>query len=437
MTALDTFQKFIDDEEASTCYITGMAGTGKTTSLAELIEWCMANSVNTVTCAFTHQAVKVLTSKVPYGANNILCTLHSYLKKRPGVNGEATKLAHMDVNTQVALPDHIDVLFVDEFSMIGDRDYESINTLQYGEEGKLVTKVIYIGDVNQLPPVKDEFSIIPKEPYWIQLTQIHRQANDNPLINTLIDLNAYINGERVCKLEPHDKFIRGVDIVDLYKQCTKTKILLAYTNAQVEYLNSIVQGRAEPIIGDILFCPTIRKSFTLQNISKTTMEITNIKGEVVDHTDIYRTLDTLRAIDKVEFFTVASDEGEESTRAVVFGHDSYLKIKQNLAKIAVKTNRDIENKFNTKPSWWANSNWAHPLAKARKEAWKNYLAFNSNVVCMDFNHAMTIHKCQGSTYEQVFIDMKDVGKCADKDYKMYLKLLYVAISRASDIVYTN
>lgn len=437
MTMLDTFKQFLEDKEASTCYITGMAGTGKTTSLKELIQYCIDSGLTSVTCAFTHQAVKVLSGKVPYGDKNVLCTLHSYLKKRPGINGEATKLAHLEINTQVALPDVINILFVDEFSMIGERDHEDINTLQFNEEGELVTKVVYIGDVNQLPPVKDEFTIEPKEPYWIKLTKIHRQAGDNPLINTLIDLNAYINGERVAKLTPHESFIRGVDIVDKYKECSTSKILLAYTNEQVESLNAIIEGKNRPDPGDVLFSPTLRKTFTLQKADKTTHYITNIKGDVIDTLDQYRTLDTLQLIPDVEFFTVTNDEGIEDIRAVVFGHNSFLQRKQELGKVAAKTNRDIEKKFNQKPSWWAKSNWSHPLAKARKDAWKNFLAFSSNVICIDFNHAMTIHKCQGSTFENVFLDMEDIGKCADYDYKLYLKLLYVGISRASEKVYTN
>lgn len=433
---LEQFIAFIEDKEASTCFITGMAGTGKTTSLGELLQWCIDNNKNTVTCAFTHQAVKILASKVPLSAKNVLCTLHSYLKKRPGVNGSATKLAHIDINTQVSLPEVIDILFVDEFSMVGERDTETINTLQFNEEGELITKVVYIGDINQLPPVKDEFSLEPKGPHWIKLTKIHRQTKDNPLIDTLISLNDYINGIAVTKLDPHEKFIRNQDIVELYKECNKSKIMLAYTNAKVEHLNCLVQGYDRPRQGDTLFCPTVRKIYTLQDIKPSIHCIHNIKGELLDDFDKYKTLDTLHKMG-LEFFIVTNDEGEEHNRAVVFGHDSYLNKQQELGKEAVKTNRDIERKYSTQPANWAKSNWSNPLAKARSEAWKRFLAFKTNVVCMDFNHSMTIHRCQGSTYENVFMDMEDIGKCANQDYKLYLKLLYVAISRASDTVYTN
>lgn len=89
------------------------------------------------------------------------------------------------------------------------------------------------------------------------------------------------------------------------------------------------------------------------------------------------------------------------------------------------------------PTQWSKTNYKHELAKKRGDAWKKYLSFKDCVVCVDFPHALTVHKSQGSTYENVFLDMEDLGKCADKDYDLYLRLMYVAVSRASDKVYTN
>lgn len=79
----------------------------------------------------------------------------------------------------------------------------------------------------------------------------------------------------------------------------------------------------------------------------------------------------------------------------------------------------------------------HPLAKKRKNAWKYYLSFKSCVICLDFAHAMTVHKSQGSTYDTVYLDTEDIGKCSNYDYELYLKLMYVGISRAAQKVYTN
>ena len=86
---------------------------------------------------------------------------------------------------------------------------------------------------------------------------------------------------------------------------------------------------------------------------------------------------------------------------------------------------------------WADANRDHPMARARGKAWSHVMSFKDCVLCLDFVHAMTVHKSQGSTYENVYIDIQDLGRCADKDYTMYLKLLYVAVSRASHKVFTN
>ena len=44
------------------------------------------------------------------------------------------------------------------------------------------------------------------------------------------------------------------------------------------------------------------------------------------------------------------------------------------------------------------------------------------------NFALTIHKSQGSTYDEVFIDLDDMKSI--KDLRELAKLLYVAMSRA-------
>lgn len=46
--------------------------------------------------------------------------------------------------------------------------------------------------------------------------------------------------------------------------------------------------------------------------------------------------------------------------------------------------------------------------------------------------AATIHKAQGSTYNQVFIDLSDLSTCRNPD--MAARLLYVAFSRAKERV---
>lgn len=475
---LNTFIDFMDDENAPAMYIVGVAGTGKTTSLADILQYCIEQKYVSVTCAYTHKAVGILRSKLPKETDtHIICTLHKYLKKRPTINTTATKIKDVEGNSQVAIPDKVDVLFIDEFSMIGEKDYVDIADLQYANivkieakitelhdlldtdeldtqeeiaikkeidklkviiEGDLVTKVVYIGDPNQLPPVKDMQTIVPGGKYCVTLTHIHRQKGDNPLIDTLMKLNDYINDKPAEPLVEHTNFIRNTNIVEGYKKCKTSKIILAYTNACVEELNAKIQGKIKPEQSDEVYTPTIRQLFTVEDIYPTGEcdHILNIKGDIVQRHEKFKTLETLESIKEVEFFALMDTEMRLSQRAAVFGHSTYLLKSQELAKIAVDINRKIELKYGNAKEW-ADKNWADPLAKERAKAWREYLSFKNNVICLDFKHAMTIHKSQGSTYKNVFLDIEDIGKCADQDYKIYLKLLYVAISRASDKVYTS
>lgn len=457
----DKFEAFIKDKEAPAMYITGIAGTGKTTSLKKLVNYLASKGKNVVVCAHTHKAVQVLREKLDEHTNVRICTLHSFLKKRPTVNLSAKEVREVEGNKQVDTPDIVDFVFLDEFSMVGEKDYVDIQSLQYFteeqierlkikcelegkpftnvKEGDIATKFIYVGDPNQLPPVKDVQVVYPEGKYQVKLEVVHRQANGNLLIDTLTQLNSFINGAEPTGLLEHSTFERNVDIVDKYLSYkTDNKIILAYTNAKVEELNTRIQGRDIPEPGDILFCPTNRKKYTLLARSDFATSITNAQDTALELGSRYKTLETINELEGIMFLTVADEEDKESTKAVIFGNASYMEKQEKLASSAVAINKIIQNKYPDIPlKDWVQANWREPLAISRKEAWKNYLSFKDFVVCMDFAHAMTIHKSQGSTYDYVFLDTKDIEKCSVRDYTMYLRLLYVAISRAAEKVYTN
>ena len=432
---LNMFKDFLADENAACMYITGVAGTGKTTSLSELLTFCYDEKIKAIATAYTHKACSVLRTKLPKEA--VISTLHSFLSKRPTINDKALIVTHVNGNTSAGAIEEVDVLFIDEFSMVGEKDYLDISDLQYDDEGNVKVKVVYIGDPNQLPPVRDIKAIEPGGKYWYKLTHIYRQANGNPLIDNLIALNDYINGEEPQALVEHENLLRGVDIAKLYKQDRQSKILLAYTNAQVEHLNATIQGRLYPIEGDALFSPTIRQHYTLVEVAKDCNAILTYTDKLLELNSKYKTLEAIHNIEGVGFYYVTDTKGNEEPRAAVFGHARYLEVQQSLASKAVFINKQIMSEFNEDPKEWSKNNWQHPTAKARGKAWASYLSFKDCVMCLDFAHAMTVHKSQGSTYENVYIDTEDLSRCADKDYIMYLKLLYVAISRASNKVFTN
>lgn len=439
MSPLNKFKQFLEDKDAWNMYITGRAGTGKTTSLAELVDYLIAEQVPYLVCAHTHKACGVLRDKLRKGAD--VSTLHKFLRKRPAINTHAVKHQHVETNTQMASPEIVQVLFVDEYSMVGEKDYMDIVALQDSDyDGECAMKVVYIGDPYQLPPVKDMQTIVPNGQYHISLQKTYRtEAPD--LLDVMANLVSYIEGEQNAKPIPSsESLVRGQDLVETYKAIKEQdKVLLAYTNKAVQELNASIAQRHAPIEGDELFSPNLKHFYTFDRelIPEEVYEIDLYDGTLGYDTK-YRTLEHLVTIPDVKFYQLFDKTTQsEAILATVFGHYSYKMMIHKYQKAAADSNAVIEKEFKQQAAHWSKLNPTHKLARQRAKAWRDYLTIKDCMMCLDFPHAMTIHKSQGSTYKHVLIDTNDLYLCAENDFKMYLKLMYVAISRASQKVYTN
>lgn len=437
---IETFKKFVDDPQAFEMFVTGQAGTGKTTSLAHLIEYCKENQIKCLVSAFTHKACRVLESKLPQGTE--ISTLHSFLNKRPSINEHATKKDHINVSRQhKEVQEAPQVLFLDEFGMVGEKDYMDIGLAQDPNyEGTPVMKVVYLGDLNQLPPVGDIQTIIPHDPYWIKLTKIYRQEGNDGLMDPLCELVKFIEGSAPAQpLAATDSFIRGCDLIEEYHNCKDDdKVLLAFTNQRVESLNRLIKGRDELHEMDEVFSPNLREFFLYETwCKKEEVETIGLPwGEDLGFNSKYKTLEHLLSIHD-EFAYLQNEDEETKVYAIEFGHYQYKLKMDEFAREAADANKAIEDAFGMGGKTFAQQNKTHPMSRRRAKAWRDYLTYKDCVICVDFPFAMTVHKSQGSTYNYVFVDTQDLYKCATNDYKLFLKLMYVAISRAAKKVYTN
>ena len=270
------------------------------------------------------------------------------------------------------------------------------------------------------------------------LTEVKRQAKDNPLGEALEQLVANIEGAPVVPLITSNKFLRGRDIVSMYNSCeTNDKVILAYTNRNVQELNASIQGRSLPQEGDKLFSPTTKKRYTFCQWIANPTQIELPFGEPLVLNSKFKTLEYLIQ-NKTTFAGVYTEEGDLITIATVFGHYDYKCLMDEFKIEAAHANKEIEQAYKGyKAAGWSKANPHQPLARKRAKAWRDFLSFNESTICLDFAHAMTVHKSQGSTIDTVFLDSDDLYKAAHFSFNMYLRLMYVALSRASNMVITN
>lgn len=143
--------------------LAGYAGTGKST-IAGILN---TEYSNVHFCAYTGKAAQVLRSK---GCDNASTVHGAIYKLIPGSNPARFTLDHSSRITKSSL------VIVDEFSMLPE---EIINDLE-----KLASKVLYLGDPFQLPPVVGNCILTPD----FTLTEVHRQALDSPVLRAATDV---------------------------------------------------------------------------------------------------------------------------------------------------------------------------------------------------------------------------------------------------------
>ena len=439
---LKMIQAFLQDPYNDTAYLTGRAGTGKTTEIIDVCTYLYREQIPFVVCAYTHKACEVLASKFPPELQPFICTLHSFLGKRPGINDQALSLKHVDYNFTSSTSVRPALLIIDEFSMVGEKDVMDIRAVQDpSTDTDKPMKVLLVGDTYQLPPVGDQQTIRPGGKYHVNLTELKR-TDKADLAEAMTKIIRYLDGsEPVQALQSSANLVRGQNIVQLYKESTEpNKKILAWTNEAVQSLNAAVMGRSEPSVGDILFCTSNRQEYRYLGIVPPE-RVTKVKTPMQDLElgSKYKTLEYLVSLPYISFLAVEDlDTNEELVIATVFGMKNYLDKEKQLTSAAVVANKSIATQHATDSvTEWCKANSTTALANARRKAWRECITFKDATMQLDFNHALTVHKSQGSTYTEVYIDTDDLFKCADMSFQLYLRLMYVAISRASQKVYTT
>ncbi|WP_028034912.1 ATP-dependent RecD-like DNA helicase [Chelativorans sp. J32] len=340
----------------------GYAGTGKTT-LARYFAEHVDGDVQFA--AFTGKAAQVLRSK---GASNAR-TIHSLIYRPRGeeqVEDEATGKTLISptfsINRQSPIA-KAKLVIIDECSMVDEelgRDLMSFGT-----------PILVLGDPGQLPPISGGGFFTEHEPDFL-LTEIHRQARDNPIIQLALDVREgreFVNGDFgtaqvISRNEINSDMVLAADQVLVGVNRTRRRY-----NQRLRELKGF--NALFPQAGDKLVCLRNEPAKGLLNGS------------------LWKVMTAARETVKPGINLLVSPEEDDPDRGVA-------KIK--LLKAAFED----------------------PEGEIPWQTKKRYDDF-------DFGYALTVHKAQGSQWNQVMLFDESF---AFRDTRQ--RWLYTAITRAAE-----
>ncbi|GEP09847.1 ATP-dependent DNA helicase [Methylobacterium gnaphalii] len=253
--ALQAIADWHQNSDDQVFYLAGYAGTGKTT-LAKEIASGISGTV--LFAAFTGKAALVLQGKGCTGARTIHSLIYNSFEEEilDDKTGEVVRTVMKFGLNPLSEVDGADLVVIDECSMVDERLGKDL--LSFG------TPLLVLGDPAQLPPVRGAGFFTSVEPDFM-LTEIHRQAADNPIIRMSMEvrqgrhLQVGSYGEsRVITGRPGQRAVMEAEQVLVGRNDTRRTF-----NAKMRAL----QGRRPgvPETGDRLVCLKNNKELGLLN----------------------------------------------------------------------------------------------------------------------------------------------------------------------------
>ena len=213
----------------------GYAGTGKTT-LAKTIAEGVEGDVKFA--AFTGKAALVMRSKGCAGAT----TIHSLIYRARESGEEIPNFELWDD----APASEAKLIIIDECSMVDGELGRDL--LSFG------VPVLVLGDPAQLPPIQGGGFFTDAEPDAM-LTEVHRQAQDNPIVRLSMDVRA---GKRLMPGEYGASQVVARDALDPQRVIEAEQVLVGRNATRRAYNTRMRERRgftgALPAAGDKLVC---------------------------------------------------------------------------------------------------------------------------------------------------------------------------------------
>jgi exodeoxyribonuclease-5 len=406
--ALQALDGFVQGDE-KLHLLTGYAGTGKTTLLQVFIQGLRQRGDNRpiVLTAFSNKATKVLTLMAAQWRLQIeAMTCCKLLGLRPEINEETGKQVFQSDRRQASQLDRYRLVIVDECSMINQELWDLLVNAVANLYQR--TQILFVGDPAQLPPVNE-----PESPCFGQILQrseltevvryggaigvvaedLRRHLDRPQLPRFCSDTNStYTEGCFVLPRATWEALLVRAFSSEAYQQNPDQVRALAYTNRRVQQLNRLIR-RAIYGPNTLRFVPGERLIALNPCLQEESIILpTSAECEVLE---VARGREGEWPIWLLE---VETEEWEYRTLRVL--HES------GQAEFQARLNF---------------------LAQERR--WMEFWDLQQQFHTVDYAYSLTIHKSQGSTFQDVFVDIPSMA--ANRNIVERNQLCYVAFTRAA------
>lgn len=426
--------------------IEGKAGTGKTTIAKEILKEFEDEQI--YVAAVSHKAKGVIKSSFGDDTRGKKFFSIAGLLGMKGINDNDTQTTKFQVGLKVPLLDNPPALLViDEASMITEDVLKKIININSSLSRPF--QMLFLGDIGQIQPIRDEQgefyrthkdllnkkSDIFNSKHKSKLITRVRQGEANPIL-PYADYFWENSQKENPELNPTQHIVRNNQITD--------KGSLLFSNSESEVLNSVIKAVKNAVEKGLTNHVKIvtyhvnEKTELNQKIHEALFgkDSDYSKGDMLILNSPYDLPDVNATMENSSEIQIKSIQDEDTDEFGV--HTLYLETngtaytrtgnEQKDCVIQVVSRNDI-GLYNQKLQELASYAKRQTNRALKKQAWSDFWEYKGRYADVDFGYAITAHKSQGSTYDIVVVDEKDIMGTTATSNQEKSELIYTALTR--------